>query len=327
MAAPLARSHAARRDDRRRGRRRVRRRRVGDRCGAIAFDAQRDAAGRAAPVGRRAPSCKRSSTSSPSASTATTQVRSPTVGAAKRALVLVLTDLLEETAARPLLDALPMLARRHAVAVASAVDADLAGPRCVEPPRERARRLPDGGRPRRRAPRASASPRLCDGAASTWSRRPPTSSPLLACAPTSERRLGRGSSASEQEDERPVGAARCEPDREHGRKPEPRRREEALDQPGERRATARCRARPRSPRAPRRRARRRVCGSPGSISAQPMRSPAAPATTMHDSSSTPCAVTSSKKTRPLPLPTASPPTTPEHARRCRSGAARCRRRR
>ena len=34
----------------------------------------------------------------------------------KRAFVLVLTDLLEETAARPLLDALPVLARRHAVA-------------------------------------------------------------------------------------------------------------------------------------------------------------------------------------------------------------------
>jgi uncharacterized protein (DUF58 family) len=43
----------------------------------------------------------------------------------KRAFVLVLTDLLEETAARPLLDALPVLARRHAVAVAGVADPDL----------------------------------------------------------------------------------------------------------------------------------------------------------------------------------------------------------
>jgi uncharacterized protein (DUF58 family) len=47
------------------------------------------------------------------------------VGEAKRAFVLVLTDLLEESAARPLLDALPVLARRHSVAVASVADTDL----------------------------------------------------------------------------------------------------------------------------------------------------------------------------------------------------------
>jgi uncharacterized protein (DUF58 family) len=47
------------------------------------------------------------------------------VADAKRAWVLVLTDLLEEAAARPLLEAVPMLARRHAVAVASAADPDL----------------------------------------------------------------------------------------------------------------------------------------------------------------------------------------------------------
>jgi uncharacterized protein (DUF58 family) len=43
----------------------------------------------------------------------------------KRAFVLVLTDLLEESAARPLVDALPVLARRHAVAVAGASDPDI----------------------------------------------------------------------------------------------------------------------------------------------------------------------------------------------------------
>jgi uncharacterized protein (DUF58 family) len=43
----------------------------------------------------------------------------------KRAFVLVLTDLLEESAARPLVDALPVVARRHAVTVAGAADRDL----------------------------------------------------------------------------------------------------------------------------------------------------------------------------------------------------------
>jgi uncharacterized protein (DUF58 family) len=40
----------------------------------------------------------------------------------KRALVVVLTDLLEEAAARPLVNAVPVLTRRHAVFVASPTD-------------------------------------------------------------------------------------------------------------------------------------------------------------------------------------------------------------
>jgi len=47
------------------------------------------------------------------------------VEGAKRSLILIFTDLLEEAAARPLADAVPVLARRHAVVVASAVDPDL----------------------------------------------------------------------------------------------------------------------------------------------------------------------------------------------------------
>src|SRR5437879_9848418 len=43
----------------------------------------------------------------------------------KRACVLLFTDLLEPSAARPLLDAVPWLARRHAVIVASSRDPDL----------------------------------------------------------------------------------------------------------------------------------------------------------------------------------------------------------
>jgi uncharacterized protein (DUF58 family) len=47
------------------------------------------------------------------------------VSGAKRAFVLVLTDLLDESAARSLSEALPVLARRHAVVVASATDPDV----------------------------------------------------------------------------------------------------------------------------------------------------------------------------------------------------------
>jgi len=47
------------------------------------------------------------------------------VSGLKRSYVLVFTDLLEEAAARPLIEAVPVLARRHAVAVVSAADSDL----------------------------------------------------------------------------------------------------------------------------------------------------------------------------------------------------------
>jgi uncharacterized protein (DUF58 family) len=47
------------------------------------------------------------------------------VSGAKRAFVVVFTDLLEEVAARSLLEAVPVLARRHAVAVAAPTDPEL----------------------------------------------------------------------------------------------------------------------------------------------------------------------------------------------------------
>jgi uncharacterized protein (DUF58 family) len=47
------------------------------------------------------------------------------VAAAKRSLVVVFTDLLDASAAGPLLDAVPVLARRHAVVVAGVADTDL----------------------------------------------------------------------------------------------------------------------------------------------------------------------------------------------------------
>ena len=47
--------------------------------------------------------------------------------ASKRALVFVFTDLVEEVAARPLVEAMPVLARRHAVTLVSARDRELEG--------------------------------------------------------------------------------------------------------------------------------------------------------------------------------------------------------
>jgi uncharacterized protein (DUF58 family) len=47
------------------------------------------------------------------------------VGGVKRALTVVCTDLVDEAAARSLLDAVPVLARRHAVVIASVRDPDL----------------------------------------------------------------------------------------------------------------------------------------------------------------------------------------------------------
>ncbi len=52
----------------------------------------------------------------------------------KRAFVLIFTDLLDEAAARPLASAVPILARKHAVAVASVIDPDLAA--AIETPAE-----------------------------------------------------------------------------------------------------------------------------------------------------------------------------------------------
>lgn len=47
------------------------------------------------------------------------------IGSSKRSLVIVFTDIFEESAARPLIDAVPVLARHHHVVVASATDTDL----------------------------------------------------------------------------------------------------------------------------------------------------------------------------------------------------------
>jgi len=97
---------------------------VGDRCGLIAFDAE---------IRRQVRPTRRAARNVVAAvfDLEPTQVQSDytralrQIGGAKRAFVLVLTDLLEPTAVQPLADAVPIVARRHHVVVASATDPDL----------------------------------------------------------------------------------------------------------------------------------------------------------------------------------------------------------
>lgn len=99
---------------------------VGDRCGAIAFDGRvqrnispRRKGGHAVVQGIF--------DLEPTGADSDYELAFRQVSGMKRAYVLVFTDLLEEAAARPLIEAVPVLARRHAVAVASAADSDLIG--------------------------------------------------------------------------------------------------------------------------------------------------------------------------------------------------------
>ena len=98
---------------------------VGDRCGTVAFDAE--IRRRVAPRRRGGrPVVEALFDLEPTAVDSDSELAFRTVARSKRALVLVLTDLLEEGAARPLVEAVPVLARRHAVVVASVADPDLA---------------------------------------------------------------------------------------------------------------------------------------------------------------------------------------------------------
>lgn len=94
---------------------------LGDRCGAIAFD---DTIQRAvAPAHRSARQVIESLFDVEAAPVDSDFERAfQRVGRSRRALVAVFTDLVDEAAARSLTEAMPMLARRHAVLVASASD-------------------------------------------------------------------------------------------------------------------------------------------------------------------------------------------------------------
>jgi uncharacterized protein (DUF58 family) len=97
---------------------------AGDRFGAIAFDdgirfASRPGRARGGAVVRSLFDLQ------PRPADADYELAFRRVEGAKRAFVLVLCDLLEESAARPLVEAMPVLARRHAVVVASPADPSL----------------------------------------------------------------------------------------------------------------------------------------------------------------------------------------------------------
>lgn len=97
---------------------------LGDRCGAIAFD---DAIRRRVRPGRASGRdvVRQTFDLEPSERDSDYELAFRTVGRGKRALVVVLTDLLDDAAARALADAVPFLARRHALVVASARDPDV----------------------------------------------------------------------------------------------------------------------------------------------------------------------------------------------------------
>jgi uncharacterized protein (DUF58 family) len=97
---------------------------LGDRCGVTVFDSEirkrlspRRSGGRA--VVRTILDVE------PSALDSDHDMAFRSVSGAKRSLVLVCTDLVDEEAARSLVDAVPVLARRHAVVIASVRDPDL----------------------------------------------------------------------------------------------------------------------------------------------------------------------------------------------------------
>jgi uncharacterized protein (DUF58 family) len=97
---------------------------VGDRCGAIAFDREV----RAALAPRRAGGSvvvRALHDLEPRLVDADYEAAFRRVGGAKRAFVLILTDLLEPVAVRSLAEAVPVLSRRHAVVVGSPVDPGL----------------------------------------------------------------------------------------------------------------------------------------------------------------------------------------------------------
>jgi uncharacterized protein (DUF58 family) len=97
---------------------------IGDRCGVIAFD--REIRRRVAPRRSGGDAVVRAVFDlEPRSGDSDYELAFRSVGGAKRALVLVLTDLIDEAAAESLLHAVPVLSRRHAVVVASVRDPDL----------------------------------------------------------------------------------------------------------------------------------------------------------------------------------------------------------
>ena len=99
---------------------------LGDRCGAVAFDDAVRTELRPRRGGGRVV-VRSLFDLEPTTRDSDFELAFTRVGAARRAMVLVLTDLVDLAAGRSLLAAAPLLTRRHAVAVVSAEDPDLSG--------------------------------------------------------------------------------------------------------------------------------------------------------------------------------------------------------
>jgi uncharacterized protein (DUF58 family) len=108
---------------------------LGDRCGTVAFDAV---------VHRRLSPRRRGGDAlvravydlQPASVDSDYELAFRNVASSKRALVIVFTDLIEEVAARSLVQAVPVLARRHEVVVAGVIDPDLDALLRAQPERE-----------------------------------------------------------------------------------------------------------------------------------------------------------------------------------------------
>jgi uncharacterized protein (DUF58 family) len=97
---------------------------LGDRCGTVAFDAS--VRRRLAPRRRGGDALVRALFDlQPSPVDSDYELAFRSVASSKRALVIVFADLFEEVAARSLIAAVPVLARRHEVVVAGVLDPDL----------------------------------------------------------------------------------------------------------------------------------------------------------------------------------------------------------
>ena len=105
---------------------------LGDRCGAIAFDDKVRTLVKPSRRGARH-IIHQLYDIEPSSTDSDYELAFTRVERGRRAFVLLLTDVVDEAAARPLMAAMPMVARHHAVAVASVIDPELATATTEEP--------------------------------------------------------------------------------------------------------------------------------------------------------------------------------------------------
>ncbi|MFN8016791.1 MAG: DUF58 domain-containing protein [Acidimicrobiales bacterium] len=233
------------------------------------------------------------------------------VGSAKRALVVVFTDLLDAAAARPLVAAAPVLARRHAVVVAGVNDPDLV--RAVATPPAALRDLHRAAvaqdildeREAVAARLVAAGAQVVDAPAARFPSACVAAYLRLKASAACER-LGPGPADGGHalpEHHRPVEPAEGEPDGRAAGVLRPR----GVTKPSTIPHGTSSAAHPRATSTPARPSARSASARvrwPGCTMAHPTRSPAAPATVMSDSSSTPWGATRRSTLPPAPRWTA-----------------------